>query len=94
MKNYKTFSDMEALLKTTIGLPGRNIKTIAAESGIKPSTLYKWKTNKVHLTPSKADTLLVYFMRNEPERLEFADLILSDSFNDFCSLNRGSGKGE
>ena len=78
MKNYNTFAETEALLQTAIGLPGRSIKEIAAATGIKPNTLYKWKSNgKAHLSPEKADRLLFYFIQHEPERLEFADLIQS-----------------
>ena len=76
MENYNTFAETEALLLTAIGLPGRSIKDIAASTGIKPNTLYKWKSSgKAHLSPSKADALLLYFIQNEPERLEFADLL-------------------
>ena len=76
MKNYNTFAETEALLQTAIGLPGRSVKDIAAATGILPNTLYKWKTSgKAHLSPSKADRLLLYFIQNEPERLEFADLL-------------------
>ena len=76
MKNYNTFAEMEALLKTAIELPGSSIKEIAAATGILPNTLYKWKSSgKAHLSPSKADALLLYFIQNEPERLAEADLI-------------------
>ena len=76
MKNYNTFAEMEALLKTAIELPGSSIKEIAAATDIKPNTLYKWKSNEnAHLSPQKADTLLLYFIQNEPERLFVAELI-------------------
>ncbi len=55
MENYKTFAEMEAILLTAIELPGRSIKDISAATGIKVSTLYKWKTTKAHLSPLKAD---------------------------------------
>lgn len=79
MKNYNTFAETEALLQTAIGLPGSSIKEIAAATSIKPNTLYKWKTTSVHLSPQKADTLLLYFLENEPERLENAELLLRHS---------------
>ena len=85
MKKYNTSLQTEALLLTAISLPGRNIKQISTESGIKPSTLYKWKTSKTRLSPSKMDKLLVYFMYKEPERLEFADLILEQAFQDYMN---------
>ena len=76
MRNYNTFAEMEALLKIAIELPGSSIKEIAAATAIKPNTLYKWKSNEnAHLSPQKADTLLLYFIQNEPERLFVAELI-------------------
>ena len=81
MENYNTFAETEALLQTAIGLPGRSIREIAAATGIKPNTLYKWKTSNVHLSPQKADALLLYFMQNEPERLELAEVMLHSNTN-------------
>ena len=77
MREYIPFATMEQLLLTAIGLPGSSIKTIAAATGIKANTLYKWKTTPNHLSPEKADRLLLYFMEQEPERLELAEKILS-----------------
>ena len=77
MKRYITFAELENLLLTVIALPGCSIKKIAAATGIKANTLYKWKTTPVHLSPEKADKLLLYFMEHEPDRLELAELILS-----------------
>ena len=74
---YNTFAETEALLQTAIGLPGRSIKEIAAATGIKVNTLYKWKSTNVHLSPKKADALLLYFIQNEPARLELADYMNS-----------------
>ena len=76
MRQYNTFAQTEALLTTAIGLPGSNIKTIAAATGIQANTLYKWKTTPNHLSPEKTDKLLLYFMEQEPQRLELADYIL------------------
>ena len=64
-----TFADTETLLKTAIILSQNSVKHIAAESGIKANTLYKWKTSSVHLSPAKADTLLLYFTENEPQAI-------------------------
>ena len=76
MKNYNTFAEMEALLKIAIEIPGSSIKDISVATDIKPNTLYKWKSNEnAHLSPQKADTLLLYFIQNEPERLFVAELI-------------------
>ena len=76
MKNYTTFAETEALLKTAFGLPGNAIKDIAAATGILPNTIYRWKSSGGHLSPSKADALLIYFMENEPQRLQLAELYL------------------
>ncbi len=77
MKEYTTFAELEILLLMTINLPGSSIKAIAAATGIKANTLYKWKTTPVHLSPERADKLLMYFMEHEPTRLELAELVLS-----------------
>ena len=76
MKQYPTFAQTESLLLTAIQLPGQSIKSIASATGIPTNTLYKWKTTPVHLSPEKADKLLLYFMEHEPNRLELADAIL------------------
>ena len=77
MRKYNTFAELETLLLTAINLPGSSIKSIAGATGIKANTLYKWKTTPNHLSPEKADRLLLYFMENEPERLELAEKVLS-----------------
>lgn len=77
MRKYNTFAELETLLLTAIGLSGSSIKDIAAATGIQANTLYKWKTTSAHLSPSKADALLLYFLENEPQRLELAETILA-----------------
>ena len=77
MRQYRTSAEMESLLWLTIRLPGRSTKDIAAATGIKASTLYKWTTTDVHLSPAKADALLLYFIENEPQRLELAERVLN-----------------
>jgi len=77
MENYKTFAEMEAILLTAMQLPGRSIKEISTATGIKDNTLYKWKTTEAHLSPQKADKLLLFFMENEPLRLKLADKLLT-----------------
>ena len=74
---YKTFAETEALLLTAIGLDGDSITHIANATGINVDTLYKWKNTTVHLSPEKADRLLVYFVQNEPYRLKMAEIINS-----------------
>ena len=70
-----TFSETERLLLTAFELSDNSVKSIALSTGINPSTLYKWKTTDVHLSPSKADALLLYFMENEPLVLIKASLV-------------------
>ena len=81
MKQYITFAEMEALLRTAINMKGHTVKAISAATGIRPDTLYKWKTTEVHLSPSKADALLLYFLENEPQRLELAETVLAAKNN-------------
>ncbi len=75
--DYKSFADTEALLLTAIGLDGESIKHIAEATGIKADTLYKLKSTKAHLSPEKADRLLIYFIQNESYRLKLAEIINS-----------------
>ena len=76
MKKYTTNADLEALLRTAINLKGRSTKDVAVATGIKPNTLYKWKTTNVRLSPEKTDALLSYFIETEPWRLEQAEILL------------------
>ena len=77
MRDYHTFADMEALLLISLKMPGRSTKDVGTATGIKTNTLYKWKTADVHLSPAKADALLLYFMKNEPQRLQLAETVLT-----------------
>ena len=81
MKQYTTFAKMESLLLTAINLRDESVRSIAAATGIRADTLYKWKTTEVHLSPSKADALLLYFINNEPQRLELAETVLAAKNN-------------
>ena len=76
MRHYLTFAETEALLRKAVELPGRGVRVIGAATGIKPNTLYKWRSGAAHLSPRKADALLLYFMETEPERLELAQAIM------------------
>ena len=55
MKQYTTFAETEALLRTAINLRGETVKQIAAATGIRADTLYKWKTTKVHVQHGTAE---------------------------------------
>ena len=81
MRDYMTFAETEALLQTALDMKGRSTKGVAAATGIKANTLYKWKTSDVRLSPDKADALLLYFIQNEPQRLEDAEIVLAAHSN-------------
>jgi len=82
MREYIPFAAMEQLLLTAIALPGSSIKSISAATGIQANTLYKWKTTPVHLSPEKADKLLLYFVEHEPDRLKTAELVISEKYKE------------
>ena len=77
MKHYNTFAETENILRIAINMRGHTVKDIAAATGIKADTLYKWKTTEAHLSPAKADALLLYFINKEPQRLELAETVLA-----------------
>ena len=83
MQQYTTFAETESILRTAINMKGRTVKAIADATGIRADTLYKWKTTEVHLSPPKADALLLYFIQNEPMRLELAETVLAAKNNTF-----------
>ena len=71
---FNTFLETERVLLTAFELSNNSVKSIAGATGINSSTLYKWKTTDVHLSPSKADALVNYFIENEPVVLVKASL--------------------
>ena len=85
---FNIFSDTERIILTAFELSDNSVKSIADATGIKPSTLYKWKTTDVHLSPSKANALLLYFIENEPMILVKASLVdvITDILQD-CSTS-------
>ena len=70
-----SIAETEALLKSAVILSQNTIKQIASLSNIKASTLYKWKTTDVHLSPQKMDALLIYFIENEPQAIIEASVL-------------------
>ena len=71
-----TFAETELLLRTAVNLSDNSVKQIAAAAGIKANTIYKWTSNEnVHLSPQKADALLLYFLENEPKAIVAAVLL-------------------
>lgn len=78
---YKTCKEMNELLRTAANInpktcEGQNIETIAAATGISEPMLYKWRSGKSNLSMDKFDTLLLYFLNNEPQRIEIAERML------------------
>ena len=76
---YKTFAEMNELLRTAAKIKyenGKNIESIAAIIGISSAMLYKWRSGSSNLSGEKFDNLLKYFEKQEPERLKMAERIL------------------
>lgn len=74
-----TFTEIESILLLAVKISDNSVKTISDATGIRANTLYKWKTTKVHLSPSKADTLMLYFMESEPLTLIQAVLLYTQT---------------
>ena len=79
-KMYKTFTQMNELLRTAAQISpkncgGKKIEDIATETNISTAMLYKWRSGS-NMSLDKLDALLNYFQINEPNRLEMAERIL------------------
>ena len=74
-----TFTEIESILLLAVKISDNSVKTISDATGINASTLYKWKTTNVHLSPAKADILLRYFMESEPLTLLQAVLLYTQT---------------
>ena len=87
MNPYFNSLETERVLLTAFELSDNSVKSIADASGINSSTLYKWKTTDVHLSASKVDALLLYFIQNEPVVLIKASLVntITDLLLDYSS---------
>ena len=77
---YKTFTQMNELLRTAANISAKNcggkkIEDIAVETNISTAMLYKWRSGS-NMSLDKLDSLLNYFQNNEPNRLEMAERIL------------------
>lgn len=57
----KTFKETEQILLLSISMKGVSIKQIAAETGIKTNTLYKWSSGQNRISPDNADKLIKWF---------------------------------
>lgn len=69
------YTEIEALLLTALALSPNSVKDIATATNIKPSRLYKWRTTSGHLSQSKQEALMLYFMKNEPDILILALIV-------------------
>ena len=68
-KMYKTFTQMNELLRTAANIRAKNcggkkIEDIAAETNISTAMLYKWRSGS-NMSLDKLDMLLNYFQNNE-----------------------------
>ena len=84
---FNISSDTERVLLTAFELSDNSVKSIASATNINSATLYKWKTTSVHLSASKADALLRYFIENEPMVLIKASLVnaITDILQDYST---------
>ena len=70
------YTEIELLLSIAVLISPNSIKDIAAASGIKPSTLYKWRTVPgYHMSDKKTEALLTYFVEKEPLILIMAEIV-------------------
>lgn len=81
MKMYKTFSQMNELLRCAANISAKangwkNIEGIAEETGISVPMLYKWRSGNSNLSGDKFDSLLIFFQEKEPQRLEMAEKMM------------------
>ena len=69
----RTYTQIEAILRTALDVDGNSIKDIAEMTGINRNTLYKWNCGAMHFSPDNIDKLLMCFQEHEPERLDRAE---------------------
>ena len=70
---YRTYTQMEAILRTALDVKGNSIKDVAKMANINLNTLYKWNCGAMRFSPDNIDKLLLYFKEHEPERLNRAE---------------------
>ena len=90
------YPEIDLLLLLAVSISPNSIKDIAAASGIKASTIYKWKTTPANLSPKKMNALLRYFAEEEPLILTIAEivetvliLLFSTSFSSEQEVDKG-----
>ena len=68
----RTYTQLEAILRTAFDVEGNSIKTVAVMANINLNTLYKWNSGAMRFSPENMDRLILYFMEHEPLRLDRA----------------------
>ena len=58
---YRTYTQLEAILRTAFDVEGNSIKDVAATANINLNTLYKWNCGAMRFSPENIDKLLLYF---------------------------------
>ena len=71
----RTYTQLEAILRTAFDVEGNSIKDVAEITGINRNTLYKWNCGAMRFSPDNIDKLLMYFQVHEPERLNRAEKV-------------------
>lgn len=70
-----TFKDLEQILLLAIKMPTIKIKSVAQQTGIGVSGLYKWCQGQNRISPDNADLLLKWFKDCRPDVLEAAETL-------------------
>ena len=82
--NFRTFIQLEDILRIAFDIKGRSIKDIAHMANIKLNTLYKWNCGAMHFSPNNIEKLLMYFQEYEPVRLMYAEKI----YDAWCEIGK------
>ncbi len=70
------YTEIELLLSIAMLISPNSVKDIGIDAGIKPSTLYKWRTVPgYHMSAKKTEALLTYFVEKEPLILIMAEIV-------------------
>ena len=58
---YRTYTQMEGILRTAFDVEGNSIKDVAEMAGINRNTLYKWNCGAMRFSTDNIDILIVYY---------------------------------
>ena len=70
-----TFRELEDILLLAIKMPTIKIKSVAEQTGIGISGLYKWSRGENRISPDNADCLLNWFKYCRPDVLQAAEAL-------------------